>query len=95
MFLSCDFKTAKDYFTEAEQLEEQGKYKEAISILDKAILKDNKLLGAYINRGANKSAIGDFKGAIATAEQSIASAKEAKNDDYVTMAEKLIADLKK
>lgn len=37
----------------------------------------------------------DFKGAIATAEQSIALAKEAKNDDYVAMNEKLIAEAKK
>lgn len=37
----------------------------------------------------------DFKGAIATAEQSLALAKEAKNDDYVKMNEKLIEDAKK
>ena len=63
-FLGCDFRSAKDYFNEAEKLEEQQKYKDAISLLDKAILKDNKYLGAYINRGADKSEIGDFKGAI-------------------------------
>lgn len=70
-FLSCDFKSAKDYFAEAEKLEEQQKYKEAIPLLDKAILKDNKYLGAYINRGADKSAIGDFKGAITDYEKVI------------------------
>jgi hypothetical protein len=37
----------------------------------------------------------DYKGAIATAEKSIASAKEAKNADYVRMNEKLIAEWKK
>jgi len=36
----------------------------------------------------------DYKGAIATAEQSIKLAKEAKNDDYVLMNEKLIAEAK-
>ncbi len=76
-FLSCDFKSAKDYFAEAEKLEEQQKYKEAIPILDKAILKDNKFLGAYINRGADKSAIGDFKGAIADYEK--VTSLDAKN----------------
>jgi len=70
-FLSCNIKTAKDYFAEAENLEEQQKYREAIPILDKAILKDNKFLGAYINRGADKSAIGDFRGAITDYENVI------------------------
>ena len=37
----------------------------------------------------------DNKGAIASAEQSLALAKEAKNDDYVAMNEKLIAEAKK
>ncbi len=36
----------------------------------------------------------DYKGAIATAEQSIKLAKEAKNDDYVLMNEKLITEAK-
>jgi tetratricopeptide (TPR) repeat protein len=57
-------KSAKDYFGDAERLEEQGKYKEAVQVLDKAISKDQSFLGAYINRGADKSALGDFKGAI-------------------------------
>lgn len=34
----------------------------------------------------------DYKGAIATAEQSLAKAKEAKSDDYVKMNEQLIAE---
>lgn len=37
----------------------------------------------------------DKKGAIATAEQGIAAAKKASNDDYVRLNEKLIAELKK
>ncbi|MFY9307430.1 MAG: DUF2911 domain-containing protein [Bacteroidia bacterium] len=37
----------------------------------------------------------DYKGAIATAEQSIALAREAKNDDYVAMNQKLIAEAQK
>lgn len=63
-FSSCDLKSAKDYFAEAEKLEEKQQYKEAISLLDKAILKDRNFLGAYINRGADKSELGDFNGAI-------------------------------
>lgn len=63
-FPACDMRSAKSYLEEAAQLEEQGKYGEAIELLDKAIAKDEKYLGAYINRGADKSALGDYKGAI-------------------------------
>ncbi len=63
-FIACDFKSSNDYFTDAEKLSGQEKYKEAIILLDKAIEKDNKFLGAYINRGADKSALGDYKSAI-------------------------------
>ena len=38
--------------------------------------------------------LGDKAGAIKTANESILSAKEAKNDDYVANNEKLIASLK-
>ena len=37
----------------------------------------------------------DYKGAIATAEASMAKAKEKKNNDYVALNEKLIAEAKK
>jgi tetratricopeptide (TPR) repeat protein len=37
----------------------------------------------------------DYKGAIATAEQSIALSKEAENDDYVAMNQKLIMEAQK
>ncbi len=37
----------------------------------------------------------DFKGAIAAAEQSLALSKEAKNDDFIKMNEKLIEEAKK
>jgi tetratricopeptide (TPR) repeat protein len=72
LFTRCDFKPAKDYFDDAEKLEEQKKYKEAIQLLDKAISKDKQFLGAYINRGADKSALGDFKGAITDYEKVLA-----------------------
>ncbi len=61
---SCDFKTEQDYLNDAERLSEQKKYKEAIELLDKAIKKNPKYLGAYINRGADKSALGYFEEAI-------------------------------
>ena len=67
----CNLKSAKDYFDDAAKLEEKQKYKEAIQLLDKAISKDSKFLGAYINRGADKSVLGDYKGAIADYEKVI------------------------
>jgi len=61
---SCDFKTAEDYYNLAYELEEQGKYKEAIVFLDKAIEKKPGLKPALLNRGADKSELKDYKGAI-------------------------------
>lgn len=60
----CDSKSANFYFSKAEKLSEQGKYEEAIVLLNKAIEKDKNYLGAYINLGADKSALEDFIGAI-------------------------------
>jgi tetratricopeptide (TPR) repeat protein len=62
--VSCDFNTAEYYFNEADKLSEQGKHEEAILLLDKAIEKDPKYIGAYINRGYDKLALRDFKSAI-------------------------------
>jgi len=56
--------SAEDLFLEAEKLENQEKYREAIAILDKAIEKDPEFLGAYINRGADYSAMGNYEKAI-------------------------------
>ena len=66
---SCDFTTAEDYYAQAYQLEEQGKYEEAIILLDKAIEKKPNLKPALLNRGADKSALKDYKGAILDYEQ--------------------------
>lgn len=41
-----------------------------------------------------KSKLKDYKGAVEAAQKSLALAKEAKNDEYVRMNEKLIADTK-
>ena len=61
--IGCDFKTAHDYLNEADKFSEKKKHKEAIKLLNKAVQKDPKYLGAYINRGADKPALGDYKGA--------------------------------
>ena len=63
-FAACDFKTAEYYLSAAESLSDKGEYLEANKLLDKAIEKNNQYWGAYINRGANKSLLNDFEGAI-------------------------------
>lgn len=62
--ISCDIKTADDYYNIAFDLEEKGEYEKAIPFLDKAIEKRPDFRPALINRGADKSIIGDYNGAI-------------------------------
>ena len=61
---SCDFKSSSDYNSEAEKLEQEGKYKEAITLLDKALKKDTENIYTLISRGVDKSILEDYKGAI-------------------------------
>ena len=63
-FTSCDFKSSADYNAEAEKLEQEGKYLEAIPLLDKAIKKDPNNIYALINRGVDKSILEDYQGSI-------------------------------
>lgn len=66
----------------------------ALSWIKKANEKDPKFFTLHAQakiQAWNK----DYKGAIATAERSMALAKEAKNDDYVRMNQKAIAEWKK
>lgn len=64
LFFSCTFKSPGEYLQEASVLEDQGKLKEAIALLDKAIARDPKYLPAYINRGADESMLGKYDLAI-------------------------------
>lgn len=61
---SCDFKTADDYYNLAKALEDENKFEEAIEMHDLALKKNPKMRPSLINRGADKSALGDYKGAI-------------------------------
>jgi hypothetical protein len=66
----------------------------ALTWIKKANEKDPKFWNLHAQakiQALNK----DYKGAIATAEKSIALAKEAKNQDYVRMNEKVIGEWKK
>lgn len=69
IFTSCASKSTEYYFSEAEKLSDEEKYEEANLLLDKVIEKDNKFLGAYINRGANKAALNAFEEAIKDYEE--------------------------
>jgi tetratricopeptide (TPR) repeat protein len=62
--------------------------------VDKAIENNPKAFYMYLTRAKIKAKQGDKKTAVASAEQCIPLAKEAKNDEYVKMAEKFIAENK-
>ncbi|WP_299444361.1 tetratricopeptide repeat protein, partial [uncultured Aquimarina sp.] len=64
LFCSCDLKTAEQYYDLAFELEEKGKYAEAIPYLDKAIEKKPDFKPALLNRGADKSILKNYDGAI-------------------------------
>lgn len=64
VIIACDVKTSQSYFDEACKLEDEGKYEKAILLLDKAIEKNPKFIGAYINRGADKSMLSRYEEAI-------------------------------
>jgi tetratricopeptide (TPR) repeat protein len=69
---SCDLRTAEQYYDLAYDLEEKGEYKKAIEFLNKAIEKKPKFRAALLNRGADKSTLKDYKGAIKDYERIIA-----------------------
>jgi hypothetical protein len=83
------FAAAANYY-----LDNKKDPKLALTWIKKANEKDPKFWNLHAQakiQAWNK----DFKGAIATAEKSIGLAKEAKNDDYVRMNEKMIGEWKK
>lgn len=66
----------------------------ALEWFDKAIQQDPKAFWAYHQRANLLAKMGKKNEAIASANKSIELAKEAKNDDYVALNEKLLATLK-
>lgn len=61
---SCDFTPAEEYYNRAICLEKQERWEEAIINLDKAIKKRPEYRPALLNRGNNKTALGDLNGGI-------------------------------
>ncbi|MFC0184182.1 hypothetical protein ACFFJX_17265 [Pseudarcicella hirudinis] len=66
----------------------------ALGWADKAIEQNAKAFWIYHLKAKIQAKLNDKAGAKATALKSIEYAKEAKNDDYVALNEKLIASLK-
>lgn len=86
---------SKPYFQAASYYFEAGKdLNKALGWADKAIEQNAKAFWIYHLKAKIQAKLNDKAGAKATALKSIEYAKEAKNDDYVALNEKLIASLK-
>jgi hypothetical protein len=85
----------RPYFQAASYYFETGKdLNQALAWANKAIEANPKAFWIVHLKAKIQAKLGDKSGAKATANQSIALSKEAKNDDYVALNEKLIASLK-
>ena len=85
----------RPYFQAASYYFETGKdLTKALTWADKAIETNPKAFWIMHLKAKIQAKLGDKSSATATALKSIESAKEAKNDDYVALNEKLIASLK-
>lgn len=84
----------RPYFNAAMYYMENGKDQaKALAWLDKAIEQNPKAFWVYHQKANLLAKMGKKQDALATANKSIELAKEAKNDDYVALNEKLIASL--
>jgi DUF2911 family protein/tetratricopeptide repeat protein len=85
----------RPYYGAAMYYMENGKdLNKALAWFDKAVEQNPKAYWAYHQRANLLAKMGKKQDAIASANKSIELAKEAKNADYVTLNEKLLATLK-
>ncbi len=85
----------RPYFQAASYYFEAGKdLKQALAWTNKAIENSPKAFWMVHLKAKILAKMGDKAAAVTAANQSITLAKEAKNDDYVALNEKLIATLK-
>jgi hypothetical protein len=85
----------KPYFQAATYYYENNKdLAKAAEWVDKAVAANPKAYWVMLLKAKIQAKQNDKKGAVASAEKVVAMATEAKNDDYVTMAKKLIAENK-
>jgi tetratricopeptide (TPR) repeat protein len=84
----------RPYFQAAMFYMENGKdLNQALAWFDKALEQNPKAFWVYHQKANALAKLGKKTEAKTTAQKSIELAKEAKNDDYVKLNEKLIADL--
>lgn len=83
------FQAASYYYDNNKDLAKAAEW------IDKGISSNPKAFWMVMLKAKIQAKQKDTKGAVASAEQVIALAKEAKNDDYVKQAEKFIVDNKK
>ena len=89
-------KDSRPYFQAASYYYENDKdLKQAAEWADKAIANNPKAYWIVLLKAKIQAKQKDTKGAVTTAEQVIVLATEDKNDDYVAMAKKIIAENKK
>lgn len=85
----------RPYFAAAAYYLENGKdLNQAVAWFDKAIEQNPKAFWVYYQKARALAKLGKKADAIAVSNKSIELAKEAKNDDYVALNEKLQKDLK-
>jgi Protein of unknown function (DUF2911)/Tetratricopeptide repeat len=88
-------KDNRPYFNAAMYYMDNGKdMNKAVAWLDKAIEQNPKAFWVYHQKANALAKLGKKQEAITTANKSMELAKEAKNDDYVALNQKLIATLK-
>jgi Protein of unknown function (DUF2911)/Tetratricopeptide repeat len=88
-------KDNRPYLNAAMYYMENGKdLNKAVTWLDKAIEQNPKAFWVYHQKANALAKLGKKQEAITTANKSIELAKEAKNDDYVALNQKLLATLK-
>jgi hypothetical protein len=84
-----------EYFKAASYYFENGKdLKQALAWVDKAVEENPKAFYMFYLKARIEYALKDKTAGKTSAEKSIALAKDAKNDDYVALGTKLIADNK-
>lgn len=87
---------SRPYFQAANYYYDTNKdLNKALEYVNKGIEQNPKAFWMFQLKAKIQSKLNDKKGAIATAEQVKVLATEAKNDDYVKQADKLIAENKK
>lgn len=88
-------KDSRPYFNAAMYYSENGKdLNQAITWFDKAIDQNNKAFWIYYQKARALNKQGKKAEAMAASTKSIELAREAKNDDYVALNEKLQKDIK-